>query len=126
MVEHLDNLALYVRGELAPTDMAAVESHVRQCSSCAAELARAARLELALVELAASSDRAPLRHRGSSFPSYALPSAILAAGCMLLLLYLRPMATDSASLPKRTKAQGAEAMPVTAPEPVPHTGTDIV
>jgi anti-sigma factor RsiW len=57
-----DDLALYVLGALDGHRLDAVEAHVMACEACAAELAREARLEAALEEVAR---RAGARGRGA-------------------------------------------------------------
>jgi anti-sigma factor RsiW len=60
MATHPDDLDLYVMGALDDGRRAQVEEHVAGCDQCAAELARQARLELQLAEVAQSSVAAVL------------------------------------------------------------------
>lgn len=59
----LDNLDLYVRGELSPEEMLAVESHVRMCGFCADQLRTEAQVEVLLVEIAENKAAAPVNNR---------------------------------------------------------------
>lgn len=52
MQPHPDDLDLYVMGAVSDERREEIEAHVMACADCAAVLAREARLELALVEVA--------------------------------------------------------------------------
>jgi hypothetical protein len=91
-----DDLALYVMGALEGRRLDAVEAHVMACEACAAGLAREARLEAALDEVAARAgahgrravvhlSRAPRRAiRSGRFMGGALGALAAAAGIVLM------------------------------------------
>jgi anti-sigma factor RsiW len=93
-----DDLALYVLGGLEGDRLEAVEAHVMACESCAAELAREARLEaafdaVALSAMAHAHEHASVVHlarsprraiRSGRFMGGALGALAAAAGIVLM------------------------------------------
>jgi anti-sigma factor RsiW len=74
-------LAAFVAGELAGPPLARFEAHIASCDDCAAQLAREARIELALIELAAAP--AARRRRGLRA---AVGAVVIAAAAAALLV----------------------------------------
>jgi len=100
---HLDNLELYVRGELSLTEMEGVERHVRTCDLCAQALVFEAQLEIALTELVENPGkslqyrwyiRQPLRSSAGLLPICTL--------LVLVLYFSRTSSQKSEPLTHRT------------------------
>jgi hypothetical protein len=87
MADHPDatELAAFVAGELAGPPLARFEAHVASCDGCAAQLAREARIELALIELGSELAAAPAaRHRRGL--RAAVGAVVIAAAAAALLV----------------------------------------
>jgi anti-sigma factor RsiW len=89
---HPDALDLYVMDALSDERRDAIEAHVSECAECAAALAREARLELQLRELASTPPPArvvPLRRRRVARYAVAAAAAAIAATVGAALLWRR-------------------------------------
>jgi len=91
MTEHPDatELEQFVRGQLDDGPRQRFEAHLGSCGACAAALAREARLELALVELATVEAACPAAPRPSVARRRSLQLAAAAAAIALLILAIR-------------------------------------
>jgi anti-sigma factor RsiW len=85
MADHLTDVALdaYLDDALDEPGRSALEAHTRICEPCAARLARAARAELALLDLAAEP---PPRRRALRWPIVAAAASFAAAAAVLIIV----------------------------------------